>query len=174
MKIPACGNWIWQKGVDPAVLLPWFAGGTVCGGIEVKRNPRRVVYRVTAQDGRNYFAKLEHSACLLFRNKAKIEFEAGRMLRKAGIPCVEFAACGRRGRRRQMAVTDLHQSDGVGDGQPRAATGAAAGKNLAAILGGHTGTEAMHLGALALLGLISSDGRSHKYTLLILKVLLMK
>ena len=46
------------------------------------------------------------------------------------------------------------------------AAGAAAGKNLAAVLGGHTGTEAMHLRALALLGLISSDRRCHCYTLL--------
>ena len=110
MKFPACGYWIWQKDVDPAVLLPWFAGGTVCGGIEVKRNPRRVVYRVTAQDGRNYFAKLEHSACLLFRNKAKIEFEAGRMLRKAGIPCVEFAACGRRGLHETILVSRAEEN----------------------------------------------------------------
>ena len=71
-----------------------------------------------------------------------------------------------------MAVMDLHQSDGIGHGQPGAATGAAAGKNLAAILGGHTGTEAVHLGALTLLGLISSDRRCHNHTLLMMKGLL--
>ena len=59
------------------------------------------------------------------------------------------------------------KSDGVGNGQLGAATGAAAGKNLAAILGGHTGTEAVHLRALTLLGLIRSDRRCHNYTLLI-------
>ena len=61
------------------------------------------------------------------------------------------------------------QSDGVGNGQAGAATSAAAGENLTAVLGGHAGTEAVHLGALTLLGLISSDGRSHNYTLLMIK-----
>ena len=73
----------------------------------------------------------------------------------------------RTGRAVRPARSD--QSDGVGNGQAGAAAGAAAGKNLAAVLGGHAGTEAMHLRALALLGLISSDGRGHKYTLLMIK-----
>ena len=110
MKIAACGKWIWEKETEPAVLLPWFAGGAVNGGIEVKRNPRRVVYRVMAQNGKNYFAKLEHSGCLLLRNKAKIEFEAGRMLREAGIPCVEFVACGRRGLHETLLVSRAEEN----------------------------------------------------------------
>ena len=60
-----------------------------------------------------------------------------------------------------MDGSDFLQSDGVGHGQLRAATGTTAGKHLAAVLGGHAGTETMHLRALALLGLIRSDGRSH-------------
>lgn len=52
-------------------------------------------------------------------------------------------------------------SDRIGNGQLRAAAGAAAGKDLAAVLGGHAGAEAMHLRALALLGLIRSDRRCH-------------
>ena len=51
-------------------------------------------------------------------------------------------------------------------GQAGAAPSAAAGQDLTAILGGHTGTEAVHLRALTLLGLISSDRGSHNYTLL--------
>ena len=74
----------------------------------------------------------------------------------------------RRSRQRIIAAMS-YQSDGVGNGQAGAATSAAAGKNLAAILGGHAGTEAVHLRALTLLGLISSDGRSHNYTLLMIK-----
>ena len=62
-----------------------------------------------------------------------------------------------------------YQSDGVGNGQAGAAASTAAGENLTAVLGGHTGTEAVHLRALTLLGLVSSDGRSHKYTLLMIK-----
>ena len=62
-----------------------------------------------------------------------------------------------------------YQSDGVGNGQAGAAAGTTAGENLTAVLGGHTGTEAVHLRALTLLGLISSDGRSHNYTLLMIK-----
>ena len=110
MKIAACGKWIWEKETDSTVLLPWFAGGTVCGGIEVKRNARRVVYRVTAQNGKDYFAKLEHSACLWCRNKAKIEFNAGRILREAGIPCVEFVACGRRGLQETLLVSRAEEN----------------------------------------------------------------
>ena len=110
MKIAACGKWIWEKETDPVVLLPWFAGGSVNGGIEIKRNARRVVYRVTAQNGKDYFAKLEHSGCLLLRNKAKIEFEAGRLLREAGIPCVEFAACGRRGLHETILVSRAEEN----------------------------------------------------------------
>lgn len=105
MKIPSCGNWIWQKDTDPAVLLPWFSGGTVRDGLEVKRNACRTVYLVTAGDGAKYYAKLERTACVWFRNKAKIEFEAGRMLQKAGIPCVEFVACGRRGLHETVLVS---------------------------------------------------------------------
>ena len=71
----------------------------------------------------------------------------------------------RRSRRRIIAAMS-YQSDGVGNGQAGAATSAAAGENLTAILGGHTGTEAVHLRALTLLGLISSDRGSHNYTLL--------
>ena len=62
-----------------------------------------------------------------------------------------------------------YQSDGVGNGQAGAAASTAASQDLAAILGRHTGTEAVHLRALTLLGLISSDGRSHNYTLLMIK-----
>ena len=68
-----------------------------------------------------------------------------------------------------LAAAMSYQSDGVGNGQAGAATSAAAGENLTAVLGGHTGTEAVHLRALTLLGLISSDGRSHNYTLLMIK-----
>ncbi len=110
MKIAACGKWVWEKETDPAVLLPWFAGGMVRGGIEVKRNARRAVYRVTAQNGKDYFAKLEQSPCLLLRNKAKIEFKAGRMLREADIPCVEFAACGRRGLHETLLVSRAEEN----------------------------------------------------------------
>jgi hypothetical protein len=74
----------------------------------------------------------------------------------------------RRSRQRIIAAMS-YQSDGVGNGQAGAAASTTAGENLTAILGGHTGTEAMHLRALTLLGLISSDGRSHKYTLLMMK-----
>jgi len=38
-----------------------------------------------------------------------------------------------------------------------AATTTTGGQNTAAILGGHTGTEAMHLAALTLLGLVSTE-----------------
>ena len=75
----------------------------------------------------------------------------------------------RRGSRQRIIAAMSYQSDGVGNGQAGAATSAAAGENLTAVLGGHTGTEAVHLGALTLLGLISSDGRSHNYTLLMIK-----
>ena len=76
----------------------------------------------------------------------------------------------RRRRSRQRIIAAMsYQSDGVGNGQAGAAASTAAGENLTAVLGGHTGTEAVHLGALTLLGLISSDGRSHNYTLLMIK-----
>ena len=105
MKISSCGNWYWQKDTDPAVLLPWFSGGTVRDGLEVKRNACRTVFLVSAEDGQKYYAKLERTGCLLFRNKARIEFEAGRMLRESGIPCVEFVACGRRGLHETILVS---------------------------------------------------------------------
>ena len=65
-----------------------------------------------------------------------------------------------------------YQSDGVGNGQAGAAASTTAGENLTAVLGGHAGTEAVHLGALTLLGLISSDRRCHNHTLLMMKGLL--
>lgn len=69
------------------------------------------------------------------------------------------------------AVRQLH---GIGNGQLSAATSAAAGKNLATILGGHAGTEAVHLRALTLLGLISSDRGSHSLHSPYIKVVLSK
>ena len=110
MKIDSCGNWTWQKETDPAVLQPWFAGGQICNGIEVKRNACRVVYLVTAGDGKKYYAKLERTGCLLFRNKAKIEFQAGRMLLEAGIPCVRFVACGSRGLHETIIVSSAEEN----------------------------------------------------------------
>ncbi|MBO5958518.1 MAG: hypothetical protein J6Q65_00200 [Lentisphaeria bacterium] len=97
MKIAAFGNWHWSRETEPDTLLPWFTGGTVNGGKLVKQNARRSVYRVTAADGATYYAKLEHGSFLLFRNKAVIEYRAGKRLQNAGIPCVEFTACGRLG-----------------------------------------------------------------------------
>ena len=41
------------------------------------------------------------------------------------------------------------------------ATTATGGQHTAAILGGHAGTEAMHLAALTLLGLVSTEHREH-------------
>lgn len=110
MKIAACGNWVWQKDTDPSVLLPWFAGGQINGGTEIKRNARRAVYLVTAEDGRRFYAKLEHSGCLLFRNKAQIEFNAGKMLLAAGIPCVRFVACGRSGLHQTLLVSAAEEN----------------------------------------------------------------
>ena len=49
------------------------------------------------------------------------------------------------------------------DGQLLAATTTAGGQNATAVLGGHTGTEAVHLAALTLLGLV---GTEHVSTLL--------
>ena len=95
--IPECGDWNWTAG-SPGVLLPWFRGGRISGGTLVKRNPRRSVWRVTAGDGKNYYAKLEQRPFWSFRNKAAEEFRASRMLEEAGIPCVHFAACGKNGR----------------------------------------------------------------------------
>ena len=53
-----------------------------------------------------------------------------------------------------------------------AATAAAGGQHTAAVLGGHTGTEAVHLGTMPLIGLISALHRilliyiKHKWRLL--------
>ena len=46
-------------------------------------------------------------------------------------------------------------------GQTNAALGAAAGENLAAVLGRHSLAETVLLGALTLLGLISADHVGH-------------
>ena len=46
-------------------------------------------------------------------------------------------------------------------GQLCSALGTAAGQNLAAVLGGHSLTETMHLGSVALLGLIGTQHGVH-------------
>ncbi len=53
--------------------------------VPVKANAKRTVHRVG-----DWYIKRERS----FRNKAKAEFAAARLLEQAGIPCVHFAAYG--------------------------------------------------------------------------------
>ena len=50
---------------------------------------------------------------------------------------------------------------GCSGGEFLAALGAAAGEDLAAVGGGHSLAEAVLLGTLALLGLVSADHRGH-------------
>ena len=85
-------------------------------------------------------------------------------------PCRGGTAAPQTARLRHGADFNQLAIEQVLNGQAGAATSAAASQDLAAILGGHTGTEAMHLCALTLLGLISSDRGSHNYTLLILRL----
>lgn len=60
----------------------------------------------------------------------------------------------------------------VRNGELGTALSTTAGENLAAVLGGHTGTEAVHLGTMPLIGLISALHRilliyiKHKWRLL--------
>ena len=58
-----------------------------------------------------------------------------------------------------MGRNDSRQSDS----QFLAATTTTGGQHAATVLGGHTGTEAMHLAALTLLGLVGTEHLQHSF-----------
>jgi len=71
-------------------------------GCTVKRSPFRSVRRVTAPDGTVFFVKHDVPRTPgrilkeLLRPRSLSEYRSGKLLRNAGIPCVSFAALGRR------------------------------------------------------------------------------
>lgn len=71
-------------------------------GCTVKRSPFRSVRRVTAPDGTVFFVKHDVPRTPgrilkeILRPRSLSEYRSGKLLRSAGIPCVSFAALGRR------------------------------------------------------------------------------
>ena len=82
MKTNTVIPWKWHKDTDPVFLQDWFAE-SLKNGVLIKKNAKRSVRKITSPSGKVYFVKQECS----FRNKAKKEYAAAAMLRRAGIPC---------------------------------------------------------------------------------------
>lgn len=107
-RIRECGSWRWFCG-SAEILLPWFKGGNVAQDIvPVKENSRRKVWIVSGADGRQYFAKYEKQPLIsaLLHDKTRQEFDAAVLLEKEQIPCVHFAAYGKRGWTESILVSD--------------------------------------------------------------------
>ena len=93
-------HWITEKADGPLPDLSLFTDPEA--GCTVKRSPFRSVRRVTAPDGSVFFVKhdVPRAAGRIFkelvRPRAFSEYRSAKLLRRAGIPCVSFAALGRR------------------------------------------------------------------------------
>ena len=104
MKTNAVIPWKWHKDTDPVFLQDWFAE-SLKTGVLIKKNAKRSVRKITSPSGKVYFVKQECS----FRNKAKKEYAAAAMLRRAGIPCIRFAALGKYGFRQTILISEEEQ-----------------------------------------------------------------
>ena len=93
-------HWITEPSDGPLPDLSLFTDPEA--GCTVKRSLFRSVRRVTAPDGTVFFVKHDTPRTPLrilkelLRPKGLSEYRSGKLLRSAGIPCVSFAALGRR------------------------------------------------------------------------------
>lgn len=89
-------SWRWLAESEEVISLCRDLANGAPGGIEIKRNAKRIVRHISAADGKPYFVKTEklRPFAFLFRNKALRELSAAEWLEQIRIPCVHFVAYG--------------------------------------------------------------------------------
>ena len=84
---------LWHFNGDEALLSPWAENINQTPGILIKKNQKRSVWRVNADDGESYFVKHEFRFHVPFTlSKAEKEFNAFLLLKEKEIPCAEYTA----------------------------------------------------------------------------------